>query len=149
VDRQLSIIPPDVMKPFRHTVVVLVPSRIHRGILMALNYARSISPDAVAVHIAFDRSREQYLRDQWEAHGGDTPLIILDSPYRTLVGPLMQYLDAAEKVRSDDIITVVLPEFVPARWWHTLLHNASGWLLRLRLHYRRDIVVVSVRYYLD
>ncbi len=149
VDRQLAVIPPDAMKPFRHTVVVLVPSRIHRGILMALNYARSISPDAVAVHIAFDRSREQNLRDQWEAHGGDTPLIILDSPYRTLVGPLMQYLDAAEKVRSDDIITVVLPEFVPARWWHTLLHNASGWLLRIRLHYRKDIVVVSVRYYLD
>jgi hypothetical protein len=61
----------------------------------------------------------------------------------------MTYLDAAERVRSDDIVTVVLPEFVPARWWHTFLHNASGWLLRLRLFFRKDVVIVSVRYYLD
>ena len=77
------------------------------------------------------------------------PLIILDSPYRSLVKPLMDYLDAADRVRNDDIITVILPEFVPARWWHHFLHNASGWLLRLLLFYRRDIVITSIRYYLE
>ena len=61
----------------------------------------------------------------------------------------MQYLDAADKVRNDDIITVVLPEFVPSRWYHTFLHNASGWLLRLRLFYRKDVVIVSLRYWLE
>jgi amino acid transporter len=149
VNDQLRDIPPDAHKTFKHTVIVLVPSRIHRGIIAALNYACSISPDAVAVHIGFDREKVANLRAQWEEHAGDTPLIILDSPYRTLVEPLMDYLDAADKVRDDDIITVILPEFVPARWWHAFLHNAHGWMLRLRLFYRRDIVITSVRYYLD
>ncbi|HZP82965.1 MAG TPA: KUP/HAK/KT family potassium transporter, partial [Chthonomonadaceae bacterium] len=148
-DQQMAVIPAGYDRPFKHTVIVLVPSRIHRGIVLALNYARSLSPDALAVHISFDPSREQRLRDAWAAHGGDTPLLILDSPYRTLIGPLLRYLDAAENVRSDDIITVIIPEFVPARWWQHFLHNASGWLIRLILFYRRDIVLASVRYYLD
>ena len=148
IDRQLTVAAIDD-RPFRHTVIVLVPARIHRGVLQALHYARSISPDAVALHVAFDPSRAAELQAEWEGRSGGTPLIVLDSPYRSLVGPVMDYLDAAERVRNDDVITVVLPEFVPSRWWHTFLHNASGWLLRLRLHYRRDIVVTSVRYYLD
>lgn len=149
VSAQLAIIPEGYDKPVKHTVIVLVPSRIHRGVIHALSYARSISPDAMAVHIMFDRTKEQDLRRSWEEHGGDMSLIILDSPYRSLIGPLMDYLDVADKVRNDDIITVVLPEFVPARWWHHFLHNASGWLLRLLLFYRRDIVITSIRYYLQ
>jgi len=149
VNAQLMVIPPDAHKTFKHTVIVLVPSRIHRGIIAALNYACSISPDAVAVHIAFDDKKVANLRASWEEHAGDTPLIVIHSPYRTLVEPLMDYLDAADRVRGDDIITVILPEFVPARWWHQFLHNAHGWMLRLRLFYRRDIVITSVRYYLD
>ncbi len=148
-DAQLAVMPTETNHPIRHTVIVLVPTRIHRGIVTAINYARSISPDALAVHISFDRSHHGRLREAWELHGGDMPLIVLDSPYRSLVAPLMAYLDAAETVRDDDIITVVLPEFVPAKWWHHFLHNASGWLLRIKLHYRPDIVLTSVRYYLD
>jgi amino acid transporter len=146
---QLAHIPPEALHPFKHTVIVLVPSRIHRGIVQALNYARSISPDALAVHISFDAAQNEKLHAIWKEYGGDTPLLILESPYRTLVGPLMTYLDAAEKVRDDDIITVVLPEFVPAKWYHQFLHNASGWLIRRRLFQRKDIVLVSVRYFLD
>ncbi len=149
VEDQLAEIPVGFEHTLKHTVIVLVPSRIHRGIITALNYARSISPDAIAVHIAFDPSKEARLREAWEEHGGETTLIILHSPYRTLIDPLMQYLDAADRVRKDDIITVILPEFVPARWWHNFLHNAHGWLLRIRLYYRRDVIITSVRYYLD
>jgi amino acid transporter len=149
VDSDLAHIPPDAHKPFVHTVIVLVPSRIHRGIVQAMNYAKSLSPDAVGVHIAFDNEKIGGLRTNWEKEFGDTLLIVLDSPYRSLYQPLMQYLDAAENVRHDDLITVILPEFVPAKWWHNFLHNASGWLLRLRLFYRKDIVIVSIRYYLE
>jgi amino acid transporter len=149
VDAQLAYIPPEASRPLKHTVIVLVPSRLHRGIVQALTYARSISPDAIAVHIAFDQAGKERLCEQWEKHGCGMDLVILDSPYRSLIGPLMRYLDAAEKIWDDDIITVILPEFVPAKWWHHFLHNASGWLLRLRLHYRRDVVITSVRYYLD
>jgi amino acid transporter len=145
-DRQLAQLPPTPLHDVKHTVIVLVPSRFHYGVVTALNYARSISADAMAVHIAFDREKAERLEGQWVEMAGTTPLVVLDSPYRSLVGPLMRYLDAAADIRDDDIVTVVLPEFVPAKWWHNFLHNASGWLLRLRLHYRDDIVVVSVRY---
>jgi len=148
-DAQLATIPPESRRPLRHRVIVLVGSRIHRGIVTALDYARSLSPEAVAVHIAYDQESKNRLRLVWEEHGDGTTLIVLDSPYRELVGPLMDYLDATEKVHEDDVVTVILPEFVPARWWHNFLHNASGWLLRVRLFYRRDVVITSVRYYLD
>jgi amino acid transporter len=148
-DAQLAVIPENWDQSFKHTVIVLVPSRIHRGVVQALNYARSISPDALALHISFDPVKKERLHQQWGQYGGDMPLLILDSPFRTLIDPLMNYLDAADKVRSDDVITVILPEYVPAKWWHNILHNASGWLIRLRLYNRRDIVLVSVRYYLD
>jgi hypothetical protein len=114
-----------------------------------MNYAKSLSPDAVGVHIAFDNEKVDALRERWQQQFGDTLLIVLDSPYRSLFQPLMKYLDSAARVRHDDLVTVILPEFVPARWWHNFLHNASGWLLRLRLFYRKDVVIVSLRYYLE
>jgi amino acid transporter len=147
-DRQLAHIPA-YKKQIHHTVLVLVPSRIHRGVIQALNYARSLSPDALAVHISFDPEREQHLLDAWEEHGEESPLLILNSPYRTLIGPLMKYIEETEKLRDDDVVTVVLPEFVPAKWWHQFLHNASGIIIRWHLSKRREIVLVNVRYYLD
>jgi hypothetical protein len=130
-------------------VIVLVPSRIHRGVYQAVNYARSISEDALALHILFDPKRKEGLIREWEANLPEMNLVMMESPYRSLVSPLMKYLDAAQKVRHDDMVTVILPEFVPAKWHHHLLHNASGWILRLVLFYRRDIVITSIRYYLD
>jgi amino acid transporter len=149
IDAQLAHVPESSKRTFKHTVIVLVPSRIHRGVYQAVNYARSISDHATAVHIAFDAGKEEHLRQNWEVNLPEMPLIILESPYRSLVKPLMRYLDAAGKVRADDIVTVILPEFVPAKWYHHFLHNASGWLLRIVLFYRRDIVITSIRYYLD
>ena len=149
VKEQLARVAPEAFKPLKHTVIVLVPGSIHHGVVTALNYGRSLSPDAIAVHVDSGGTGAPELRSHWEQFGADMPLIILDSPYRELVRPLMQYLDSAERVRDDDIITVILPEFVPARWWHNILHNAAGWLLRFRLFFRKDIVIVSIRYYLD
>jgi hypothetical protein len=149
VKEQLARVPPEAFKPLKHTVIVLVPGSVHHGVVTALNYARSLSPDAIAVHVDSAGTGSPELKHNWEKFGADMPLIILDSPYRELVGPLMRYLDSAERVRDDDLITVILPEFVPARWWHSFLHNAAGWLLRFRLFFRRDIVIVSIRYYLD
>ncbi|MCS6776055.1 MAG: APC family permease [Chloroherpetonaceae bacterium] len=148
-DRQLAHIPPDYDRPVHHTVIVLVPSRVHRGVLEALKYARSLSPDALAVHISYEQEKEQRLREAWNRYGGDTPLLVLNSPYRSLIEPLMRYIEEAEKLRDDDVVTIVLPEFVPAKWWHTFLHNASGLIIRWHLARRRGIVLVNVRYYLD
>jgi hypothetical protein len=148
-DNALAVIPHEAREPLVHTVIVLVPSRIHRGIVQAMNYAGTLTPDPVGVHIAFDPDKVGPLREKWQAEFGGALLIVLDSPYRSLFAPLMQYLDSASRVRHDDLITVILPEFVPAKWWHNFLHNASGWLLRIRLFYRKDVVIVSLRYYLD
>lgn len=132
---------------FRNTVLVLVPS-LHRGIMPALEYARSLSPDCRAVHISTDHEKITLLKERWERWGKDVPLVILDSPFREFITPIMRYLDAVQKERSNHIVTVVVPEYVPTRWWHSLLHGQSGLRLKLALLDRRDVVVANVRYYL-
>lgn len=131
-----------------NTVLVLTPS-LHKGILPALEYAKGLSTDVRAVHIETDQMDTALLKERWERWGGGLPLVILESPYRSLVKPLLDYLEEVKQEREDYRVTVVIPEIVPAKWWHTLLHNRSGFLLRLILLGRRDIVTASVRYFVD
>ncbi len=138
--------PPTVL--LKNTVLVLVPT-LHRGVMPALEYARSLSPDCRAVHICTDPEGAPQLKEKWEQWGGDVPLVILNSPYRSLVGPIMRYLDAVGMERRSHTITVVVPEFVPTKWWHPLLHGNSGLRLKIALLGRRDVVVANVRYYLQ
>ncbi len=70
-------------------------------------------------------------------------------PYRSLVGPLVEYVDEVQRLRDDDIVTVVLPEFVARRWWHHMLHNQTSLFLKGRLLFRKDVVVTSVPYRLQ
>ena len=128
-----------------NTVVVLIPS-LHRGVLPALQYARLLSPNCRAIHIEVDPAHTPDLQAEWEHWGGDMPLVILKSPYRSLTRPLMNYLSTVEAERPDDIVTVVVPEAVPTRWWHHLLHGQSGLRLKLALLSRTDIVVANIRY---
>ena len=137
--------PPDAV--FGNTVLVLVPS-LHRGVMPALEYARSLSPDCRAVHISTDPEKTPMLKERWERWGKDVPLVILDSPFRELITPVMRYLDAVQKERSNHIVTVVVPEYVPTKWWHSILHGQSGLRLKFALLDRNDVVVANVRYYL-
>lgn len=134
--------------PAHNTVLVLV-SRLHRGILDALNYARLTSPDVRAVYIETDPDKTAAMKASWNAHVPDIPLVIMESPYRSLVGPLLRYLDAVQKERSDDVVTIVIPELVSRKLWHHLLHNQAGPLLKLALLNRRDVIVTNVRYFLE
>ncbi len=134
--------------PKHNTVLVLLP-RMHRGIVEALNYARLTSDDVRAVYIETDPERTALLKKNWHAYGSDIPLVIMESPYRSLIGPLLRYIDAVQKERSDDVITVVLPELVSRKLWHALLHNQAGPLLKLALLNRRDVIVTNVRYFLE
>ena len=145
----LDSIASDKPVPRHNTVLVLVP-RMHRGIVEALNYARLTSDDVRAVYIETDPERTAALKRDWQAHvAADIPLVIMESPYRSLVGPLLRYIDAAQKERSDDVVTIVLPELVSRKLWHTLLHNQAGPLLKLALLNRRDVIVTNVRYFLQ
>jgi hypothetical protein len=147
--RQLSLeglVPPP---PLRNTVVVPV-STLHRGTINALKYAESIAPGNVtAVHVSLDAEQTRKVRERWPTWGGDVPLVVLDSPYRSLVRPLLNYIEEIDARWDNDVVTVVLPEFVTKRWWHHLLHNQTSLLIKGGLLFRKNKVVTSVPYQLD
>ena len=148
VAKQLSTEGLDALRPMKH--VVLVPiSGIHRGVIHALEYAKSIAPGKVtAVYVDFDEEATRKLREKWEQWGSGIKLVILQSPYRSLTRPLLRYIDKVARQNDADMVTVVLPEFVPARWWHQLLHNQSSLLLKGSLLFRKGVIVTNVPYHL-
>jgi amino acid transporter len=145
---QLSIEGLEPLRMVNHTVIVPI-SGIHRGVLNALQYAKSIAPENVsAVYVDFDEEATALLREKWEEWGGGVKLVVLPSPYRELTGPLLRYIYRLDRKRDDDFITVVIPEFVPAKWWQHLLHNQSSLLLKGALLFKKGVVVVNVPYHL-
>ena len=138
-------------KPRRmnHTVIVLVGS-VHRGVLEALAYARSLAPNhLVAMTIVSDEEEQERIERQWEERGIEVPLEIVHSPYRELTRPVLRFVDELDARWENDVITVVLPEFVVRTWWAHLLHNQSALLLKGRLLFRKGTVVTSVPYHID
>ena len=139
---------PEVEPPLMHnTVLVLVP-RVHRGVLEALRYARLTSDDVRGVYIETNPESTARLKEDWNKFVPDVPLVIMESPFRSLVGPLLRYIDAVQKERTDDIVTIILPELVSQKAWHAILHNQAAPLLKLALRNRRDVIVTNVRYFL-
>jgi Amino acid permease len=148
VARQLSINGLEQLRKVNLTVIVPI-SGLHRGVLNALQYAKTIAPDNVtAVYVDFDEEATARLRERWEQWGTGVKLVVLPSPYRELTGPLLRYIYRVDRKRDDDIVTVVIPEFVPARWWQHLLHNQSSLLLKGALLFKEGVVVVNVPYHL-
>jgi amino acid transporter len=138
----------DALKPIRHTVIVPI-SGIHRGVVRALQYARSISSNGVtAVYVDFDEEATTKLRQLWKKLDLGVPLVVLPSPYRELTRPLLRYINRVDGRRDNDVITVVLPEFVPRKWWQHLLHNQSSLLLKGALLFKEGVVVANVPYHL-
>lgn len=135
-------------KPVKSTAIVLTAG-IHEGVLPALEYARTLSHDCRALFVEIDPIETALIRERWEMFGLGVPLVILESPYRSVIGPVLNYLEEVKKERPDYVVTVVLPEFVPKKWWHKLLHNQSGLFLKLALMTRKDIVFTNVRYHLE
>ena len=130
-----------------HTVVVLV-GRIHRGVLKALDYARSLRPQhLVAVYVSFEDEDREELEKQWRALQIDVPLEIVYSPYRELIGPIERYIDELDDRWDNDTVTVVIPEFVVNKWYEHLLHNQSALFLKGKLLFRENTVVISVPYH--
>jgi hypothetical protein len=142
---------PADFRPRRHThsIVVLVHS-VNRASLAALAYAKSLAPDRLyAFSVATEDGDGERIQREWEDHEVDVPLLVLSSPYRDLAGPVVAELDRIDATYENDIVTVILPEFVLTRWWEQLLHNQSALLLKARLLFRRNTVVVSVPYHID
>jgi amino acid transporter len=149
VARQLTLEGFAPLKPFQHNVVVLISS-VHRGVIPALHYAKSIAPENVrALYVEYDPEETARVHTKWAQWGEDIPLIVLESPYRSLIRPILSYIELMDAETDADILTVVLPEFVPARWWHHLLHNQTALLIKGALLFQRGKVVTSVPYHLD
>jgi hypothetical protein len=149
VARQLSLEAiDDTLEPMRHTVIVPV-SGIHRGVVAALRYAKSIAPGNVrAVYVDFDEEATDKLRERWQRLNFGVELVVLASPYRELTRPLLRYINRIACKNGDDVVTVVIPEFVPARWWQHLLHNQSSLLLKAALLFKNRIIVTNIPYHL-
>ena len=130
---------------------VIIPlSGVHRGTLEALRYARSLSNDITAVHVSIDPAEAEAVRQKWELWGGGSRLVILESPYRLLLEPLLQYVaEIAAQRQPNETITIIVPQFVPGRWWHNFLHNQTAIMLRLALLFRRGIVITDVPFHLE
>jgi amino acid transporter len=144
-----SLAVPDDWRPPRmnHTVVVLVGG-VHRGVLEAMAYARSLAPQhLVAVTVVSDEEEQERIQHAWEAHGLDTPLDIIYSPYRELSRPILKFIDEVDSRWDNDIVTVLIPEFVVRRWWEHILHNQTALFLKGRLLFREGVVVTSVPYH--
>lgn len=130
----------------RHRVIVLIAG-VHCGTLTALNYARSLSPDVTAVHVSIDPQAAQKIQEKWSVYGDGTRLVVLESPYRLLVEPVMQYLENLLSTRQpNEMLTIVVPQFVTAHWWENLLHDQTALLLRFALLFKPGLVIVEVPY---
>ncbi|MDH4135627.1 MAG: APC family permease [Anaerolineae bacterium] len=144
----------DLTSRKRYKVVVPV-SGIHRGTLAALRFARSLSKDVTAVVVDVEPQVTARVREKWPAWGHDVPLVVLESPYRSTIGPLLAYLDEVDRREPErGLAVVVLPEFVTAKWWQDLLHNQTARFIKGVLIYRRgqtgkDRLIIDVPYHLQ
>jgi amino acid transporter len=132
-----------------HTVVVLV-GRVHRGVVRALMYAKSLrASHLVAICVSSDDATTARMQKQWKEFGFDIDLEIVHSPYRQLVEPIVEYIDRLDERWDNDTITVVIPELVVTKWYQNILHNQTALRIKGALLFREGIVVTSVPYLLD
>ena len=130
----------------RHRVVLAV-SGVHRGTLAGLHYARALSEDVTAVYVSTGPEASAEMEEKWGRWGAGVRLVILTSPYRLLLEPLLGYIrELARRRQPNEVMTVVVPQFVPEKRWHNVLHAQTGMLLRLALMFEPGIVITSVPY---
>lgn len=138
---------PNELEPYQHTAIVPI-SGVHRGVVEAIRYALSISNDVRAVYVEINPEATERMKATWAEWAHDVPLVVLKSPYRSLVKPLLDYLDDLEQITHGDVVTIIIPEFVTKKWWHQALHNQTAFLIRAALMFKPRKVVTSVRYHL-
>jgi len=134
--------------PMTNTVLVLVGD-LHKGVVRAVQYAQTLSPSAKAVYVETDPERTRRLEDRWGKWGMGAPLVVLNSPYRSVLGPLTDYIEQLQQKGGENmVVTIVLPEFIPARWWQQVLHNQTALLIKGQLLFRKNVVVTDVPHHL-
>lgn len=134
----------DLTLPGRNHAIVLV-SQLHKPTLRALAYARATRPSSIeAVNVAVDHREAEALEGEWDEHGIQVPLKVLDSPYREITRPVLDYVRGMRRRSSRDVITVFIPEYIVGHWWEQVLHNQSALRLKGRLLFQPGVMVTSV-----
>jgi amino acid transporter len=148
VASQLSLTGLDVdTTPHGHMVIVPIGG-VHRAVIEALRYASSLAKDVRAVYVNVNADSLAALKRDWPQWGSHVKLVVLQSPYRSMTEPLLEYIDRLEREHPNDYITVVLPEFVVKHWWQHLLHNQSALTLKAALLFKPRLVTTSVPFHL-
>ncbi len=135
--------------PARHTRhrVIMPVSGIHQGTLEALRYAKLLSDDVTAVHVSIDPAETEKVQRKWKTWGEGTRLIILDSPFRLFIEPLLKYLEEIiDNRQPNETFTIVVPQFIPSKRWHNALHMRTANVLREELLSKHGVVVTDVPY---
>ncbi|MFL7871336.1 MAG: APC family permease [Anaerolineales bacterium] len=146
-------LPPSI-KPAPAPRAVIPISGVHRGIVDAVNFARTISADITAVYVELEPGDAEAVVKKWNNLWPDIPLVVVPSPYRSIIRPLIDFLDKTDAEHNDgQLATLILPEFIPAKWWQSLLHNQTAWLLKAAMLYRRrnrgfQNVIIDIPYHL-
>jgi hypothetical protein len=133
--------------PLHHTVVVPI-NRISKATAAALVYATAISDEVVAVYVEFDKDAAAAMQREWDAWDIAVPLVVLPSPYRSVLRPLVEYVENLRLVLPGELVTVVVPEIVPTKWWEHLLHNKTAFYIKAAFLFKPNVVVTSVPYVL-
>ncbi|MCC6404184.1 MAG: APC family permease [Fimbriimonadaceae bacterium] len=144
---ELNLRPEDTVEKVQTIALLLVP-RVHRGVLRAIAYAQGSARDCRALHVTLDPASSEKLKQEWNRLGIDMPLVILDSPYRSLVEPVVDYIDETTELFPDHMVTVIVPQAVPSRWVQGLLHTNAALGFKLALASRPQVAITNVRYFL-
>jgi hypothetical protein len=150
VAEQLTVKEEDRTAPHNesHLLIVLVPS-YNSCAVRALNFAKTLNGRLEAVHINLKQPETDYLQEQWKKHHKEVKLVVLESPYRKLIEPVVEYIDKLEEKDHKLNITVVIPEFVPRHWWQNLLHNQTGLAIKTAIHFRKRTHFINVQYHFE
>lgn len=136
----------DINKKFKHHIIVPMAS-LNRSSVETLRYAKSLTDDVVAFHVAVDEETGKKISDRWDEWNPDIPLIIEYSPYRAILEPLVTFIDRARDATiPEDVITVLVPQFITPNWWEAILHNQTSFFIRERLLHREGIVISNFPY---
>lgn len=151
VGDQLRVLPSDKPNAIKGNVFIVPVSGITHVVENSINYVKALSPEQIlAVYISFDRDSEKEFEEKWKKWQPDIKLVTFHSQYRSIINPLTKFIDRVEYIARDENyqVTVVIPQFIPKKGWHNILHNHSGTLIRSSLLFRRNVVVTTVPFHL-
>ncbi|TVY09235.1 APC family permease [Paenibacillus cremeus] len=151
VAQQLKIDPAETRPGAHRVITIVLVSGVHRVVSNTLSFAKSLGTELVAVHVGFDHEDIEKMEQKWEEWGNPCRLVVLRSSYRSILEPISRFIQALEKWEGEEPghIHIVVPQFIPKKWWQNILHNQSALLLRAWFFWNKDVVITTVPYHLQ